>query len=50
MIMRVKKELNEKKREKTFALMSTPFSKQQQHETTLKCFSIRFKFLERDEL
>ena len=48
--MRVKKELNEKKREKTFALMSTPFSKQQQHETTLKCFSIRFKFLERDEL
>ena len=50
MIMRVKKELNEKKGERTFALMSTPFLKQQHHETTLKCFSIKFKFLERDEL
>ena len=30
MIVRVKKELNEKKREKTFALMSTTFLKQQQ--------------------
>ena len=50
MIVRVKKELNEKKSEKTFALMSTTCLKQQQNETTLKCFSIKFQFLERDGL
>ena len=33
-----------KKREKTFALMSTTFLKQQQHETKLKCFQLNFNF------